>query len=256
MDTSKAESRPRFPAGVGDRPLVFPRMLADAARDYLLPAYPAVRLLAAWMMEAIADEEVTLRRWPLGRLGLGLLGSDRHCGHGCPPGRDDRFTLSSAASTPRSGFCGQHGNHDRDALAASRAHQASCYGPRCDMGSVRAGRRRLAHPRGRAVPHFPKGGREACGAVGPDRRRTVLLNYQEPGVIYAMQKNVATVRNLSDFDSLLDEKAALLTVIKPEEAPDLRDRLGLDVNLLDDIDCFSLTKGQSHALAVRHPAAF
>src|SRR5208337_1309131 len=41
---------------------------------YFLPAYPACALLAAWMVEAVAGEGVTLRRWPMGRLGLSLLG--------------------------------------------------------------------------------------------------------------------------------------------------------------------------------------
>jgi len=76
----------------------------------------------------------------------------------------------------------------------------------------------------------------------------VLLNYQEPGVIYAMNKHVATVRDRDGFYDLLDRKASLLTVITPEEAPVLRDRLRLDVNIIDGVEGFSLTKGQNYEL--------
>ena len=50
------------------------------------------------------------------------------------------------------------------------------------------------------------------------------------------------------FYNLLDRKASLLTVITPEEAPVLRDRLRLDVNIIEGVKGFSLTKGQNHAL--------
>ncbi len=40
---------------------------------YYLPAYPACALLVAWLVEAVAGDVVSFRRWPLGRLGLGLL---------------------------------------------------------------------------------------------------------------------------------------------------------------------------------------
>jgi hypothetical protein len=76
----------------------------------------------------------------------------------------------------------------------------------------------------------------------------VLLNYQEPGVIYAMEKPVATVRDRDGFYALLDRKAALLTVITPEEAPVLRDKLRLEVNIIDEVEGFSLTKGRNYQL--------
>ena len=42
---------------------------------YYLPAYPACALLVAWLVVNLIREEVALRRWPLGRLGLGVLNS-------------------------------------------------------------------------------------------------------------------------------------------------------------------------------------
>ena len=64
----------------------------------------------------------------------------------------------------------------------------------------------------------------------------VLLNYQEPGVIYAMAKPVATVRDRAGFYDLLDRKVSLLTVIKPEGETPLCDRYRLDVNIIDGVE--------------------
>jgi 4-amino-4-deoxy-L-arabinose transferase-like glycosyltransferase len=41
---------------------------------YYLPALPAAAMLVAWLVEAVASDVANLRRWPLGRLALGLLG--------------------------------------------------------------------------------------------------------------------------------------------------------------------------------------
>ena len=55
-------------------PWLFLECLPTRMVHYFLPALPACALLVAWMVESIEEEEVTLRRWPLGRLGLNLLG--------------------------------------------------------------------------------------------------------------------------------------------------------------------------------------
>jgi 4-amino-4-deoxy-L-arabinose transferase-like glycosyltransferase len=40
---------------------------------YFLPAYPACALLAAWLVETLCRAQINLRRWPLGRAGLGTF---------------------------------------------------------------------------------------------------------------------------------------------------------------------------------------
>ena len=40
---------------------------------YYLPAFPACALLTAWLIGAVASSAIPLRRWPLGRLGFGML---------------------------------------------------------------------------------------------------------------------------------------------------------------------------------------
>ena len=78
----------------------------------------------------------------------------------------------------------------------------------------------------------------------------VLLNYQEPGVIYTMGGPVATVRDPQGFFDLLKRKKALISVITPLEAQEYRSRFGLDVVTLEEIEGYSLTKGLNHNLQV------
>ena len=54
-------------------PLVLLECFRTKLIHYYLPAYPACALLAAWLVVTLVREEVTLRRWPLGRLlGIGM----------------------------------------------------------------------------------------------------------------------------------------------------------------------------------------
>jgi 4-amino-4-deoxy-L-arabinose transferase-like glycosyltransferase len=54
-------------------PLLFLELVRTKLIHYYLPAYPAAALMGAWLVLAVARSEVNLRRWPLGRLSLGLL---------------------------------------------------------------------------------------------------------------------------------------------------------------------------------------
>lgn len=54
-------------------PLVFLEVVQTKLIHYYLPAIPACALLAAWLVEAVAADSANLRRWPLGRLSIGLL---------------------------------------------------------------------------------------------------------------------------------------------------------------------------------------
>ncbi len=229
-------------------PWFFLECLPTRLVHYLLPAYPACALLAAWMMEAIADEEVTLRRWPLGRLGLGLLGGIGIAGTVAllaavvalpAPLRLPLVLLAIVLGTgTMTAMLWLHRGVTRKAVVGMGLTWAVF---------VLIGGGWLI-PSAEPYRTSRRVGERLAELSAQTGIIPVLLNYQEPGVIYAMKKTVATVRNRNEFEKLLDKKASLLTVIKPEEAPVLRDRLGLDVNIIDDIDALSLTKGQSHAL--------
>jgi 4-amino-4-deoxy-L-arabinose transferase-like glycosyltransferase len=229
-------------------PLLFLECLPTKLIHYLLPAYPSCALLAGWLLEAVAADEVTLRRWPLGRLSLGLLG-----GIGITA---TVLLLAVATVLPTAlrlpllllggiqgagtliGMLGLHLGSTRKAtvsLAITSAFVILIVGawllPAAEpyRTSRRIGER--------------LGELSARTGIAP-----VLLNYQEPGVIYSMQTRVATVRTPEGFRELLDQKGSLLTVITPEEGPLLRQKHELSVQVIDSIEGFSLTKGRSYIL--------
>lgn len=57
--------------------IVGPLLLLEVVRTklvhYYLPAFGGCALMAAWVLTSVAASELRLRRWPLGRLALGLL---------------------------------------------------------------------------------------------------------------------------------------------------------------------------------------
>ena len=54
-------------------PLILLECVKTKLVHYYLPAYPACALLIAWTLDRIAKADVSLRRWPMGRLAMGLL---------------------------------------------------------------------------------------------------------------------------------------------------------------------------------------
>ena len=102
-------------------PWVFLECLPTRLIHYYLPAFPACALLAAWLVEAVTAEDVSLRRWPLGRLGLGLLaGIGITAPWACCAAAGD---LPAYLRLPLATLCcwSRGGDPGGDALASSRA---------------------------------------------------------------------------------------------------------------------------------------
>jgi len=229
-------------------PWFFLECLPTRLLHYFLPAYPACALLAAWMVEAVAGEGVTLRRWPLGRLGLSLLGGIGIAG---------AIVLLAAAVTlpaplrlPLTLLAVVLGAGTLTGMLWLHRGLTSQAG--IGLGVTWAVFMLIVGgwliPAAEPYRTSRRIGERLAVLSARTGIEPVLLNYQEPGVIYAMAKPVATVRDRAGFYDLLDRKVSLLTVIKPEEAPVLRDRYRLDVNIIDGVEGFSLTKGQNSVL--------
>jgi hypothetical protein len=78
----------------------------------------------------------------------------------------------------------------------------------------------------------------------------VLLEYQEPGVIYALGRPVATTRDRDGFFAHLTEGRSVLTVALPSEIAVMRKHFGLEVTAVDQVDGFVLTRGKSQTLQI------
>jgi hypothetical protein len=76
----------------------------------------------------------------------------------------------------------------------------------------------------------------------------VLLEYQEPGLIYAMGRQVATTRDRHGFFAHLDGGQSVLTVVLPSEAEVMRTHFRLSVTPVDQVTGFVLTKGKLRTL--------
>ncbi len=62
-----------FAAGWMLGPLIMLELVRTKLIHYYLPAYAGSALLTAWGIATIANAEINLRRWPLGRVALGLM---------------------------------------------------------------------------------------------------------------------------------------------------------------------------------------
>ena len=78
----------------------------------------------------------------------------------------------------------------------------------------------------------------------------VLLEYQEPGVIYALGHPIATTRDRDGFYAHLEGGRSVLTVALPSEIAVMRKHFGLVVTPVDQVDGFVLTKGKSQTLQI------
>jgi hypothetical protein len=76
----------------------------------------------------------------------------------------------------------------------------------------------------------------------------VLLEYQEPGVVYAVGHPVATTRDRAAFFAHLEGGRSVLTVALPSEIDVMRSHFGLAVTPVDQVNGFVLTKGKQQTL--------
>ncbi len=78
----------------------------------------------------------------------------------------------------------------------------------------------------------------------------VLLEYQEPGIIYALGHTVALTRDRDGYFAHLEGGRSVLTVLLQNEIEVMRDHFGLDVTPLEQIEGFWLTKGKYQSLYI------
>jgi hypothetical protein len=78
----------------------------------------------------------------------------------------------------------------------------------------------------------------------------VLLEYQEPGVVYALGRPIATTRDRDGFFAHLAGGRSVLTVALASEIDVMRSHFGLVVTPVEQVDGFVLAKGKKQTLHV------
>ncbi len=69
----KSDPKCSFLLGWAIGPMVFLECVRTKLVHYYLPCFPACALLVAGLIEALMKAEINLRRWPLGRMAMGIL---------------------------------------------------------------------------------------------------------------------------------------------------------------------------------------
>jgi hypothetical protein len=76
----------------------------------------------------------------------------------------------------------------------------------------------------------------------------VLLEYQEPGVIYEIGHPVPLIRDREGFFEHVEGGRSVATVLLDFEIPVMRKHFGLDVRIVEEIEGFRLNKGHRETL--------
>jgi hypothetical protein len=205
-------------------------------------------LLAAWLVLAVAREEVTIRRWPLGRLTLGLLGG---VAMGATVGliaaavvlpAPVRWPCLIMAPTIATGTL----------LALVRFHRAatlpavSSLVATWTVAMVLAGEWLLPAMEPYRLSRIVG---ERLAVLTRERKvEPVLLTFQEPSTIYAYGRPVPTIRVWKDFFDQLDRHGAVIAPLLPNELRTIRKIPAVEVEVCDRLTGFNLSKGTTQTL--------
>jgi 4-amino-4-deoxy-L-arabinose transferase-like glycosyltransferase len=231
-----------------------PLMLLECFRTklihYYLPALPACALLVAWLVLSVSAEEVNVRRWPLGRLGLALLvgiglagtvllvaGAMIASWSLCIP--MVLVSIGLGAGTLRGLSYFQQAETERAiySLAATWA---------LVLLVITGWLIPLAEPyrTSRLV------GERLASLSSELGLEPVLLEYQEPGVVYALGRPIATTREREGFFTHLQGGRSVLTVGLESDFEKIHAKFGLSITPVDQVEGFVLSKGQKQTLQV------
>jgi 4-amino-4-deoxy-L-arabinose transferase-like glycosyltransferase len=246
----KCDSNLGFLLGWVFGPLLLLECFRTKLIHYYLPAFPACALLVTWLVLAVSAEGVNLRRWPLGRLGLALLvgiglagtvtlvaGAAMVRGGLAPPMLSVAVAIAGGTLIAASRF--QQGATDRAIYALAVTWSVVLL--------VCAG---WLIPRSERYRTSRIIGERLASLSARTGFEPVLLEYQEPGVVYALGRPIATTRDRDGFFAHLAGGRSVLTVALSSEIDVMRRHFGLVVTPLERVDGFVLNKGKKQTLLV------
>jgi 4-amino-4-deoxy-L-arabinose transferase-like glycosyltransferase len=229
-------------------PLILLELVRTKLIHYYLPAYPACAVLVAWLLVTLVREEMALRRWPLGRLSLGLL-------VGIAIGV---VVVLTAAALAVSGLV-RWPCLVLSLVVASGTLTAVLAIVR---GATTQGVVRLIATWGIAglgiaawlspalEPYrMSRLVGERLAAISERLKvQPVLLTFQEPSTIYAMGRPVPTIKVWEDLYEQLRRHGEVITPVMAHELRELRARPFLEVDVGEIMTGFNLSKGKRQSL--------
>jgi 4-amino-4-deoxy-L-arabinose transferase-like glycosyltransferase len=233
--------------------MVGPLLLLEAVRTklvhYYLPAYPACALLAAWLIVAVAREEITIRRWPLGRLALGLLGGVAIAltvvliaGVVVLP-TPVRLPCLVMALTVATGTL----------LALARFHRGATLSAVSSLTTTWALTMLLLGtwllPTMEPYRLSRIVGERLAVLTRELGVQPVLLTFQEPSTIYAYGQPVPTMRKWPDFYDRIDRHGVVIAPLLPHELRTVQNMPEFEAEVCDRLSGFNLSKGKTQTLA-------
>lgn len=231
---------------------VGPLLLLECVRTklvhYYLPAIPACALLTAWLIEAIVGAGVSLRRWPLGRLGVSLLGGTAGVivaallvGAVLLPAAL-RWPLLALAAVLAAGTT--YGVLRLRAGATIRAVHGLALTWSLVMLGVGGWLLPAAEPY--RTPRIV--GEELARLSARLHVQPALHSFQEPSVIYAYGRPLPTVRRWAQLRALVRRHGTVVTAVLPHELREFRKKTYLDIELCERMSGFNLNNGTNETL--------
>jgi 4-amino-4-deoxy-L-arabinose transferase-like glycosyltransferase len=231
-------------------PLILLECFRTKLIHYYLPAFPSCALLVAWLVLSLAAEGVSVRSRRLGRLSMAML---------VGIGLALAIILFAGAAIIASGLglllfaiafivviCLLVGMIRLQQGAGERAvfTMAGCWAV---ILVLAAG---CVVPMGESFRTSRVVGERLAARSRRTRIEPVLLEYQEPGVIYAVGHPVALTRDRDGFFAHLEGGRSVLTILLESEIEVMRSHFGLHVTPVDQVEGFVLTKGKPLTLYI------
>jgi 4-amino-4-deoxy-L-arabinose transferase-like glycosyltransferase len=215
---------------------------------YFLPAIPACALLAAWLVDALTEDGVNLRRWPLGRLGIAVYAGTAltivvtlaACAIVLPS--DLRPPLLVLAAILCAGSL--YGLRRLQTGATAMAVKSLSATWAVVMSMMCGWLLPAAEPY-----RTPRVVGERLAALAKQRNvAPVLHSFQEPSVVYAVGHPVPMIRTWETLRAQVAQHGAVVTALLPIELDEFRKRTYLELELLDQMQGFNLNKGLTETL--------
>jgi 4-amino-4-deoxy-L-arabinose transferase-like glycosyltransferase len=229
-------------------PLILLECFRTKLIHYFLPAFPSCALLVAWLIVSLSAEGSTIRSRPLGRLSMVILASVGLAlavilvaGAGWlwnPMSLPMLLIATFVVAATHAGLAKFRAAADERAVVTMAAAWALVLllgaGWLVPMGEPARASRIVGRKLG-----------ELSRRLGIE---PVLLEYQEPGIIYELGHSVALIRDRDGFFTHVSGGRSVATVLLDFEIPVMRSHFGLDVNVVEEVDGYRLTKGKHEML--------